>query len=89
MEVSSETKRKVREFVTSEFGQDRIRVVDLQMGFDCAGNKSFILSIDVGPDETFEDKGPEVFNLIRNIIDIGGANFLGLTPVIDVRTVRD
>lgn len=59
------------------------------MGFDCAGNKSFILSIDVGPDETFEDKGPEVFNLIRNIIDIGGANFLGLTPVIDVRTVRD
>ena len=89
MEVSSETKRKVKDFVLSEFGEDRIRNVDLRLGFDSLGNDSFILSFNVNSSETFEDKGSQVFNLIRNIIDIGGSEFRGLTPVIDLHTERE
>lgn len=43
MKVSAETKRKVREFVFSEFGKDRVRSVDLEIGFNVYGEESFVL----------------------------------------------
>ena len=89
MEVSSETKSKVRDFVFSEFGKERVRRVDLQKGFNSFGDESFILRLIVEPGETFEDKGSEIFNLARNIREIGGADFIGLAPVFDVQAAKD
>lgn len=89
MEVSSETKRKVREFVINEFGKDRVRSVDLEIGFNAFGDESFILSMIVEPGETFEDKGSEIFNLSSNIRKIGGREFSRLAPVFEVSGAKD
>ena len=89
MEVSSETKRKVRDFVFGEFGTDIIRSVDLQMGYNVFGDEAFILSLTVAPDASFDDKRSQRFNLIRNVKEIGGPQFVGLAPVVDVKAAKD
>lgn len=89
MKVSAETKKKVREFVFSEFGKDRVRSVDLEIGFNVYGEESFVLTMIVEPGETFEDKGSEIFNLSRNIRRIGGKEFSRLAPVFEVSGAKD
>lgn len=89
MEVSSETRRKVRDFVFGEFGKDRVRSVDLRMGLNSFGDESFILSLIVEPGESFEGKESELFHLFRNVRNIGGADFRGLAHVLDLRAAKD
>ena len=89
MEVSSETKCKVRDFVFSEFGKERVRSVDLQKGFNSFGDESFILRLFVEPGESFKDKETEIFHLLRHVREIGGEDFVGLAPVLDVRAAKD
>lgn len=89
MEVSSETRRKVRDFVFAEFGKDRVRSVDVRMGLNSFGDESFILSLIVEPGESFEGKESELFHLFRNVRNIGGADFRGLAPVLDLHAAKD
>ena len=89
MEVSSETKRKVREFVFKAFGKDMIRDVDLRIGINDMGEDSFFLSMAFEPDAAIEEKGEEIFNLGTNILRIGGRELKGLVPIYDVYTAKD
>lgn len=89
MEVSSETRRKVRDFVIGEFGADFIQCVDLQMGFNSFGDRSFIVGLVLQSGQSFRDKGSELFHLTRNVRDIAGEEFLGLAPVLDIQEAKD
>lgn len=89
MEVSSETKRKVRDFVIGEFGADFIRSVDLQTGYNVFGDEAFILSLTVAPEASFSDKRSQTFNLIRNVKELGGPQFVGLAPIVDVKSAEE
>ena len=91
MEVSSETKRKVREFVFKTFGKDMIRDVDLRIGINDFGEDSFFLSLALEPGidlgATYEAKG--IFHLATNILRIGGRELEGLLPMYDVYFAKD
>ena len=93
MEVSSETKRKVREFVFEAFGKDMIRDVDLRIGINGLGEDSFFLSLAIEPDieigAAFDEKRDEIFHLATNILRIGGRELDGLLPMYDVYTATD
>ena len=93
MEVSSETKRKVREFVFEAFGKDMIRDVDLRIGINDLGEDSFFLSLAIEPDieigAAFDEKGDEIFHLATNILRIGGKELDGLLPMYDVYIAKD
>ena len=93
MEVSSETKRKVREFVVKTFGKDMIRDVDLRIGINDFGEDSFFLSLALEPGidlgATYEAKGKEIFHLATNILRIGGRELEGLSPMYDVYFAKD